>query len=198
MAPVSAPTTNSRVPASTSQIDLGSIAPVTQKMRLSAASASMPSLAQGSAYTIASGNVKGAERSTSTLRSAVPSTGRMPSAYVVSNTVPPTRINVDDIPYSAQGVLNKAVGWSPVLGGKLGVRYCPAESAKAGVPVYELGGGKSTVKVKANTWVDAAKEAVRLSSAGALAPRAVTTANYEPPKAKNNANPAVRSPIRTA
>jgi hypothetical protein len=180
MPPVSALTTNSRVSASTSQIDLASVAPVTQKMRLLASSASVPPLARGSTSTIASGNVKGAERSNSTLRSCPPSTGRMPSAYVVSNTTPPTRINVDDLPYSAREVLNKSVGWSPVLGGKLDVRYSPAESAKAGVPVYELRGAKSTVKLKANTWVDAAKEAVRLSAAGALAPRPVAAEKSKP------------------
>jgi hypothetical protein len=199
MPPVSALTTNPGGSATTPQIDLASIAPATQKMRLFASNASVSPLAQGTPSKIASSNLKSTERSTSTLRSCPPSTGRMPSAYVVSNTTPPTRINVDDIPYSAREVLNKSVGWSPVLGGKLEVRYSPAESAKAGVPVYELRGAKSTVKLKANTWVDAAKEAVRLSAAGALAPRTVAAVKSAPSgNGEDNPNPAVRSPIRTA
>jgi hypothetical protein len=171
MPPVSAPSSNFGVSASMPQIDLGNISPVAQKVRLEPGRTSLPQVKLGAKSTMGGTAVKSAKPLAPMLRSCPPSTGRMPSAYVVSNLQPPTRINVDDIPPALQQILNKNPGWSPVLGGKLEVRYSQTESAKAGVPVFELRGAKSTVKLKANTWVDAAKEAVRLSAAGALAPR---------------------------
>jgi hypothetical protein len=195
MAPVSSLKLNpgAGLSALTAQIDLGSISPVARQTRTSSPDDAVRQLATDTMSKANGLAPKRSKPSPSTQQSGPRSNERTPTAYVVVNTRPPTRMNVDDMPIKEQVRLNTAPGWTPVQGGKFGVRFSAAESKKAGVPVYEIGGGKSVVKIKAESWAQAAKEAVRLSANGALAPRNVASSNYEPPtNPKNYGNQAVR------
>jgi hypothetical protein len=130
---------------------------------------------------------KRAKPSPSTQRSGAQSNQKIPTAYVVTNTNPPTRTNVDAMDPKRKADLDDLRGWTAVQGGKFGVRFCAAEFQRTGVRKYEIGGGKSVVKLPFATWAEAAKEAVRLSANGALTPRLVPAngaySNYEPPRA---------------
>jgi hypothetical protein len=67
--------------------------------------------------------------------------------------------------------LNRNRGWTPILGGKVEVRFKGVDAN--GRTVYEARGGKSTVAIRADSFAQAAQRAQQLVAAKALAPRAM-------------------------
>jgi hypothetical protein len=124
------------------------------------------------------------------------STQKMPSAFIVAPPpAPATRIGVDDLKVETQLKLNVNTNWSPLRGGELQIRYAPEMSNLGKGPIYQVRGAKSTVNIAASTWVEAAKEGVRISAGGALAPRTQNIVKSKPRSAETNGvNPTRRPP----
>ncbi len=121
------------------------------------------------------------------------STQQMPSAYIVpSGKNGGARMKLDDIPTKAQGFLNKQTNWQPLNGGALQIRYAPELSKLGQGPIYQVRGAKSTVNIAAATWVEAAKEGVRISAGGALAPRTQGVITSKPAAETKNAPTKVK------
>jgi hypothetical protein len=124
------------------------------------------------------------------------STQKMPSAFIVAPPpAPATRIGVDDLKAETQLKLNVNTNWSPLRGGELQIRYAPEMSNLGKGPIYQVRGAKSTVNIAASTWVEAAKEGVRISAGGALAPRTQNIVKSKPRSPETNSlNPTRRPP----
>jgi hypothetical protein len=121
---------------------------------------------------------------------------KMPSAFIVAPPpAPATRIGVDDLKVQTQLKLNVNTNWVPLRGGELQIRYAPEMSNLGKGPIYQVRGAKSTVNIAASTWVEAAKEGVRISAGGALAPRTRNIVKSKPSSAETSRlNPTRRPP----
>jgi hypothetical protein len=121
---------------------------------------------------------------------------KMPSAFIVPpSPAPATRIGVDDLKVETQLKLNVNTNWVSLRGGELQIRCAPELSNLGKGPIYQVRGAKSTVNIAASNWVEAAKEGVRISAAGALAPRTQNIVRSKPISTKpKNLNPARKPP----
>lgn len=173
------------------RIDLGGIPPVdpgstkAPTTRLASSRTSQASKSRTETATPAGEKVWVARKTT---------TEKMPSAYIVPPApLPATRIGVDDLDVKIQLKLNKNTNWSPLRGGELQIRYAPEMSKLGKGKIYQVKGANSTVNIAASTWVEAAREGVRISARGALAPQTQNIAKSKPDSAKkDNLNPAMR------
>ena len=175
------------------QIDLGEIPPLDPKStrasttRLASSRTPQASKSRTETATPAGEKVWVARKTT---------TEKMPSAYIVPPApFPAVRIGVDDLDIKTQLELNKNTNWSSLRGGELQIRYDPEMSKLGKGKIYQVRGANSTVNIAASTWVQAAKEGVRLSENGALAPQTQNIAKSKPAGAKKDTtNPAMRPP----
>lgn len=116
-------------------------------------------------------NSETAQRPGKKIYTAPASSPEMPSAYIVPRPPSPQiRTGVDKLDLATQKALGGA-GWVPLIDNKLEIRCINESIGQRGWPLYEVRGAKSTVKISAPNFAEAAKLAVRFSDSGALAPR---------------------------